>query len=118
MNPLDQLTSALGKPLGVMTRAINRPTAAGRYRPLYGLGLIDSLRGGSLEDAVRDKIVLVTGASSGIGATTAVQIGAANGEVVLVARGLEKLEETAEAVVAAGGRAHVYPCDLSDLDAV
>jgi short-subunit dehydrogenase len=118
MNPLDQLTSFMGKPLGAVSKAINRPTAAGRYRPLYGLGLLDSLRGGSLEDSVRDRIILVTGASSGIGASTAQQIGEAGGEVVLVARGLEKLEQTAESVVAAGGSAHVYPCDLSDLDAV
>jgi short-subunit dehydrogenase len=79
---------------------------------------VDALRGGSLEDAVRDRVVLITGGSSGIGATTAEKIGAAHGEVVLVARGREKLEETAAAVEATGGRAHVYPCDLTDLDAI
>jgi short-subunit dehydrogenase len=67
---------------------------------------------------VRDRVVLVTGASSGIGAATAAKIGAARGEVVLVARGRERLEETADQVEIAGGRAHVYPCDLSDLDAI
>jgi short-subunit dehydrogenase len=37
---------------------------------------------------------------------------------VLVARGREKLNETAAAVKKAGGEAHVYPCDLTDLDAI
>jgi short-subunit dehydrogenase len=49
---------------------------------------------------------------------TAERIGAAGGEVVLVARGREKLEQTADVVESAGGRAHVYPCDLTDLDAI
>src|SRR5262249_15522536 len=51
-------------------------------------------------------------------AVTAKRIGEAHGEVVLVARGREKLEETASAVKKAGGKAHVYPCDLTDLDAI
>jgi short-subunit dehydrogenase len=118
MNPVDQLTGVIGKPLGAVSKAMNRPTAATRYRPLYALSLLDSLRGLNLEGAVKNKIVLVTGASSGIGAATAREIGAVGGEVVLVARGVEKLEETAESVRVAGGKAHIYPCDLSDLEAI
>jgi short-subunit dehydrogenase len=118
MNPVEQLTGMVGKPLGAVSKAINRPTAAGRYRPLYALNVLDALRGQNLEDAVSDRIVMVTGASSGIGAVTAQKIGAAGGEVVLIARGVEKLEETAESVRELGGVAHVYPCDLSDLDAI
>jgi short-subunit dehydrogenase len=118
MNPAKTALNVIGKPVGAVTHALNRPSAAGRNRPLYPLNLVDALRGDSLEDAVRDRIVLVTGASSGIGAVTATKVGAARGEVVLVARGRERLEETAEQVEIAGGRAHVYPCDLSDLDAI
>ena len=40
-----------------------------------------------MENAVRDRVVMITGASSGIGAVTAQQIGAAGGTVALVARG-------------------------------
>jgi short-subunit dehydrogenase len=118
VNPAKSALNLIGKPVGAVSHALNRPSAAGRNRPLYPLNLVDALRGGTLEDAVRDKIVLITGASSGIGKVTAERIGAAHGEVVLVARGREKLDETAEAVTSAGGRPHVYPCDLTDLDAI
>jgi short-subunit dehydrogenase len=37
---------------------------------------------------------------------------------VLVARGAEKLEATRDAIESRGGQALVYPCDLSDLDAI
>jgi short-subunit dehydrogenase len=118
MNPLEQLGSAITKPVGVVSRALNRPTSLGRELPMYPLAMLESLRGGTLRDAIDGKIVMITGASSGIGATAAVQLGAAGGEVVLVARGVEKLEQTAELVRAAGGSAHVYPCDLSDVEAI
>lgn len=118
MNPAKTALSLIGKPVGAVSHALNRPNSLGRNRPLYPLNLIDALRGGTLEDAVRDRVVLITGGSSGIGAVTAERIGAAHGEVVLVARGKDKLEQTARRVEAAGGRARVYPTDLTDLDAI
>jgi NAD(P)-dependent dehydrogenase (short-subunit alcohol dehydrogenase family) len=59
---------------------------------------------------------MITGASSGIGLETALKIGDAGGEVILVSRTREKLEEVARQVDERGGTAHVHPCDLSDLD--
>jgi short-subunit dehydrogenase len=118
MNPAKSALGLVGKPVGTIAHALNRPSALGRNRPLYGLNLLDALRGGSLEDAVRDRVTLITGASSGIGEVTARRLGAAGGEVVLVARTRSKLEETAAAVQEEGGTAHVYPCDLTDLDAI
>ncbi len=67
---------------------------------------------------LRDRIVLITGASQGIGAATARAFGALGAEVWLVARGAEALAAVAADVEAAGGRARVFPCDLSDLDAI
>jgi short-subunit dehydrogenase len=72
------------------------------------------LLAGSLADAVKGRVVMITGASQGIGAATAHQVGAAGGEVLLVARTREKLEDVAEEVTRNGGSAHVHPCDLSD----
>lgn len=70
----------------------------------------------SLSDAVRGRIILITGASSGIGRSTALQIGEAGGTVLLVARTREKLEEVADEVEEHGGHAYVHPCNLTDPD--
>jgi NAD(P)-dependent dehydrogenase (short-subunit alcohol dehydrogenase family) len=70
----------------------------------------------SLSAAVAGKRILVTGASSGIGRELARKIGEAGGEVMLISRTREKLEEVKEEVEQAGGTAHVHPCDLSDLE--
>jgi NAD(P)-dependent dehydrogenase (short-subunit alcohol dehydrogenase family) len=61
------------------------------------------------------KVVLVTGASSGIGFNTSKKLAAAGAKVILVARTKEKLEETRAIIEKAGGEAFVYPCDLSDM---
>ena len=76
----------------------------------------DLFRDRSLAGAIKGKKVLVTGASSGIGLETALKLGEAGGEVLLVSRTREKLEEVKGQVEERGGTAHVHPCDLSDLD--
>jgi NAD(P)-dependent dehydrogenase (short-subunit alcohol dehydrogenase family) len=76
----------------------------------------DLFKDRSLAGAVRGKIVLITGASSGIGKATAVKAADAGATVLLVARSLEKLEETKEEIVAAGGTAHIHRCDMSDIE--
>ena len=76
----------------------------------------DLFRDRSLATAIKDKRVLITGASSGIGLETAIRVGEAGGTVILVSRTREKLEEVAKQVEEAGGTAHVHPADLSDLE--
>jgi len=70
----------------------------------------------SLEKAVRGSVVMVTGASSGIGKSAAMRIADAGGTVLLVARSPEKLEQTREQIEAGGGVAHIHRCDLSDVE--
>jgi len=70
----------------------------------------------SLEGAVRGRVVMVTGASSGIGKSAAMKIADAGGTVLLVARTPEKLEATREQIEAGGGLAYIHRCDLSDWD--
>jgi short-subunit dehydrogenase len=70
----------------------------------------------SLEKAVRGRVVMVTGASSGIGKSAALKIADAGGIVLLVARSPEKLEATREQIEHGGGVAHIHRCDLSDMD--
>ncbi len=78
----------------------------------------DLFKDHSLSGAVRGKIVLITGASSGIGKATAVKVADAGATVLLVARTAEKLEETKEEIERAGGVAHIHRCDLSDIEDV
>ncbi|WP_139978396.1 SDR family oxidoreductase [Nocardioides litoris] len=68
--------------------------------------------------ALQGKHVVITGASSGIGQVTALKVAQAGGIPVLVARGKDKLEDTKATIEMRGGTAHVYPCDLSDLEAI
>ncbi|GAA5317737.1 MAG: SDR family oxidoreductase [Candidatus Pelagadaptatus aseana] len=77
----------------------------------------DSASLSTLEGRIRGRVVVVTGASSGIGKALAYRLAKAGAKVILVARGLEKLEETQRDIISLGGEAYVYPCDLSDLDA-
>jgi thioester reductase-like protein len=69
-------------------------------------------------NVVKGKIALITGASSGIGLTVAKKLGKAGAHVLLVARGVEKLEQTAEMIRKVGGTATIYPCDLANLTAI
>ena len=66
----------------------------------------------------RDRTVVITGASSGIGKVVALKVAQAGGIPILVARGKDKLEDTKAEIEAHGGRAYVYGCDLSDLEAI
>jgi NAD(P)-dependent dehydrogenase (short-subunit alcohol dehydrogenase family) len=59
-------------------------------------------------------VALVTGASRGIGAATAVELGRRGAHVILVARTQGGLEETDDAIRAAGGTATLLPLDLQD----
>ncbi len=68
----------------------------------------------SLEKTVRGRVVMVTGASSGIGKSAAMKIADAGGNVLLVARTPEKLEATKQQIEAGGGVAHIHRADLSD----
>ncbi|TWD75280.1 short-subunit dehydrogenase [Kribbella amoyensis] len=87
------------------------------YRRLLGPGWarVDPAR---LESAVGGRVVLVTGASSGIGERTAELVAAAGATVLLAARRGDRLAEVAERIAARGGTAVPYPVDLADPESV
>ncbi len=78
----------------------------------------DRLKNRSLSAALNGRTVVITGASSGIGRTTALKVAAAGGVPLLVARSLDKLEEVKREIEEDGGSAYAYGADLSDLDAI
>ncbi len=63
---------------------------------------------------LNEQVVVLTGASSGIGRETAVELGRRGATVVLAARTEESLRDVAREVTAAGGQALVVPTDVSD----
>ncbi len=63
------------------------------------------------------KPVIVTGASSGIGAATAKALGQAGASVVLAGRDAARLQSAKESVESAGGKAHVVQAELTDIAA-
>ena len=69
----------------------------------------------NLRAVLEGKVVLVTGASSGIGRAVAEHVGRQGAHVQLVSRTAEKLEALKGEIERAGGRAWVYPTDLSDM---
>jgi short-subunit dehydrogenase len=71
-----------------------------------------------LEKRVAGKTVLITGASSGIGLTTAHQLADAGAHVLLVARTQETLEQVKSEIEAKGGKASIFPCDLNNMEAI
>jgi short-subunit dehydrogenase len=62
--------------------------------------------------------ILITGASSGIGAELARRLAGRGDDVVLVARGREGLEKTAKAIRDAGGFAAIQTADVTDRDEI
>ena len=138
---LDQVTGRLGIPAEVLAHTSFSAVFDSRHtqKALAGSGLgvpeIDSYartlwgyweehldestgRDPRIREALEGKHVVITGASSGIGQVTAFKVAQAGGIPVLVARGKDKLEETRSAIQMRGGTAHVFPCDLSDLEAI
>ena len=67
---------------------------------------------------LKEKIAVVTGASSGLGAQFA-RVLAANGAlVVLTARRVERLKELRAEIESTGGAADVVPMDVTDLGSI
>jgi NAD(P)-dependent dehydrogenase (short-subunit alcohol dehydrogenase family)/thioester reductase-like protein len=72
----------------------------------------------SITSAVTGKTVLITGASSGIGKATALLLARTGATVLLVARGVDQLEDTCQEIIGSGGSAYMYPADISDPESV
>jgi len=78
----------------------------------------DLFKDRSLGGAVGGKVVMITGASSGIGHAAALKVAEVGAKVLLVARSRDKLEATRDEIGELGGEAHIHTCDLADPDDV
>ena len=67
---------------------------------------------------MQEEVVVITGASAGVGRATAQAFGRRKARVGLIARGRDGLEGARREIEAAGGQALVLPLDVSDHDAV
>lgn len=61
-----------------------------------------------------NKVVIVTGASSGIGYATAVELGKRGAKVVCAARRIKRLDDLADEIIKAGGHAVAAECDVTN----
>jgi NADP-dependent 3-hydroxy acid dehydrogenase YdfG len=66
-----------------------------------------------MQERIRGKVIVVTGASSGIGAETARLLAGHGAKVVLGARRLARLEDLAADIAANGGQAAFMPTDIA-----
>ncbi|UHQ18848.1 SDR family oxidoreductase [Lysobacter sp. KIS68-7] len=69
----------------------------------------------SLKGRVRNKVVLITGGSSGIGLSTAQRVAEAGAITIIVARGEAELFKARDDMKARGGKVFAYTADLSDM---
>jgi NAD(P)-dependent dehydrogenase (short-subunit alcohol dehydrogenase family) len=69
----------------------------------------------SLSGAVKNKVVLITGASSGIGKAAAIKIAEAGAKTIIVARTEEKLLETQREIRERGGTVSLYSTDIANM---
>jgi NAD(P)-dependent dehydrogenase (short-subunit alcohol dehydrogenase family) len=72
----------------------------------------------SAETSFAGQLALVTGASHGIGAATALALGAAGAHVILTGRDTKALESIEDIIHNAGGSATIAPLDLNEPDAI
>jgi len=69
-----------------------------------------------MTQSLENKIIMVTGASKGIGQAVAIALGQEKVNVIAIARKAKGLAATQDAIQAAGGRCLCVPFDLNDFD--
>ncbi|MCY0902706.1 MAG: SDR family oxidoreductase [Firmicutes bacterium] len=67
---------------------------------------------------IEQQVVVITGASSGIGEATAIRLASAGARVVLSARRVDRLRETVQKITESGGTACYLPADVASMSDV
>ncbi|MHC4694155.1 MAG: SDR family oxidoreductase [Planctomycetota bacterium] len=71
-----------------------------------------------MEKQLAEKVAIVTGASRGIGKAISLALAKEAATVVLAARAIDKMNETAKLITAAGGKAQIIPTELTDENSI
>jgi short-subunit dehydrogenase len=74
--------------------------------------------GYNLAMKLADKIAVVTGASTGIGRAISAELAKEGAVIYLVARSESGLQQTQSIIEKNGGKAELFPTDLSNIDAI
>ena len=69
-------------------------------------------------NGLRRRVVVITGASAGLGRAVVREFARKGSDIALIARGIEGLEGAKKEVEAAGGKALIFPIDIADAQAV
>jgi len=96
---------------------LRRTVARAVLSPPLSLADVRRLTGREPAD-LTGRLVLITGASSGIGETAATLLAGHGAEIIVVARDYERLQAVCDSITAAGGTAHPISADLTDADGV
>lgn len=64
---------------------------------------------------LKNKVVVITGASQGLGESLAYKLGKEKANVVLIARSESLLKKVKKKIIRSGGRAEYFVCDIRDL---
>lgn len=64
--------------------------------------------------SMKNRVVLLTGASRGLGRDMALALAGAGATVLCAGRTVKELDQTARAIIRKGGKAHVVPLDITD----
>lgn len=67
---------------------------------------------------MKDKVVIITGASQGLGKELSLQLGKLGAKIALVSRNEKLLSEVKKEIVDAGGIAEYFVCDVTDVDQI
>lgn len=65
---------------------------------------------------LNESVTIITGASSGIGAATALKLAKAGSNIVLVSRADDKIEKVKKQIEDQGGKAEIFVADVTDID--